>query len=274
MHRRNFLLALFILSLIASGSFQLQAQDLTESWAARQVMSREDAKRENAFRHKINFFFGTYWNTSRENLMSAKIQIKNLKASGKMAKANKLTDSNEFRKMKIDDMRERAYIANEYGLFALEYVAEKGMDNIDRREKIFVEKAIYRSLSGPIANRVGYKKLMTTEDGRIRLNTLLSKVITDYQDITGQDDFFSSMKLPKALREAINSSGGTTGEQKIASFCHAATETFEKYAADQKAIRDLGVGSYGVKNENSELIKMSCEDKRLIVYKLIAGISK
>ncbi|MEL7146798.1 MAG: hypothetical protein AAFO69_10550 [Bacteroidota bacterium] len=265
---------MILMYLMVASDESLYGQDLTESWAARQVMSREEAKRENAFRHKINFFFGSYWNTSREQLTSAKIQIKNLKASGKMAKAKKLSQSAEFRKMQVADMKERAYISNEYGLFALEYVAEKGVNNLDRRERIFVEKAIYRSLSGPIANRVGYKKLLSNEEGRSRLNTLLSKVITDYQDITDQQDFFNAMKLPKPLREMMEQTDSSSGEQKIASFCHAATETFEKYAEKQKAIKELGVGSSGISYDNPELIKMSCEDKRLIVYKMIAGISK
>ena len=272
MHRKILIaVAVMMLSMLAS---EVSGQDLTESWAARQVMSREEAKLENAFRHKINFFFGSYWNTTREQLMAAKIQIKNLEASGKLSKAKKLAESHEFRKMTIEDMKERAYIANEYGLFALEYTAQKGLDNIGRREKIFVEKAIYRSLSGPVANRVGYKKLMVTKEGQVRLNSMLTKVITDYQEITGQHDFFAAMKLPRELKDANDHFGSASDEQKIASFCHAATETFDQYAATQKAVRDLGVGSYGVQNSNPELIKMSCEDKRLIVYKMIAGIGR
>ena len=271
----NYVVKISLLVLIFSGaSLVVQAQDLTEGWAARQVLSREEARSENAFRHKINFFFGTYWNATRERLMAAKIEIKNLKASGKLARAKKLAESNEFRKMKIEDMKERAYITNEYGLFALEYVNEKGLENLDRREKIFVEKAIYRSLSGPVANRVGYKRLLMTPEGRKRLDTMLTKVMTDYQDITNQQDFFASMQLPKELRKLSGAEGEDSKKQRIASFCNVANKTFEKYAAKQKSIRASGVGSYGVSNENPNLVKMSCEEKRLVVYKMIASVSK
>lgn len=257
----------------ASASFTL-AQDLTDSWAARQVKSKEAAKRENAFRHKINFFFGNYWNVSQEPLMAAKIQIKNLKASGKLTKAKKLQESGEYQEMILNDLKERAYIANEYGLFSIEYAAEKGYKNLETKERIFVEKAIYRSLSGPIANRVGYKKLLTTESGQVRLTSMLTKIVTDYQSRIEQDNYFSALELPTNIREIVEQSMNDPYEKRIVMFCDAATETFNEYAADQKEIRELNVGSYGPKLENPELVRMSCEDKRVIIYKKIALASR
>ena len=246
------------------------AQDLTESWAVRQVKSKEEAKKENAYRHKINFFFGHYWNVTRERLMAANIQIKNLKASGKLNKAKKLQESTEYYDLWLDDLKERAYIANEYGLFSVDYTTEKGYENLIPKEKIFVEKAIYRSLSGPVANKVGYKNLLKTESGQSRLRNLLTEIIDDYQKSIDKDNYFSTLELPDNIRSLVDKSMNESSSQKIASFCEAATATFDEYAQDQKEIRELNVGSYGMKMENSELVKMSCEDKRVIIYKKIA----
>lgn len=264
---------ILVISFVLS-NVSVKAQDLTESWKARQVMSKEEAKRENAYRHKINFFFGNYWNTSREPLMAATIEIKNLKASGKLNKAKKLENSNEYYEMVLNDLKERAYIANEYGLFSINYVAEKGYPNLESEERIFIEKAVYRSLSGPEANRIGYKKLLKTATGQDRLKTMLINIITDYQSKIDQQDYFGTLDLPKNIRAIVEQSMNQPSEKKIAMFCNAATETFNEYAADQKEIRELNVGRSGPRLESPELVKMSCEDKRVIIYKKIALASR
>ncbi|MEL6559683.1 MAG: hypothetical protein AAFQ94_15940 [Bacteroidota bacterium] len=265
---------LFFVVILVFGNMESKAQDLTESWKARQVMSKEDARKENAYRHKINFFFGKYWNTSRESLMAAKIQIKNLKASGKLSKAKKLENSNEYYEMILSDLKERAYIANEYGLFSIDYTAEKGYSSLESAERIFIEKAIYRSLSGPVANRIGYKRLLGTESGQDRLKTMLTDIIADYQSKIDQKDYFETLDLPKNIKAMIEQSMNEPSNQRIAMFCNAATETFNEYAADQKEIRELNVGRQGPKLENPELVRMSCEDKRVIIYKKIALASR
>lgn len=268
-----FILTLFTLLLSAPFS-QIIGQDLTESWAVRQVKSKEEAKKENLYRHKINFFFGKYWNVSSERLKIANVKIKNLKASGKLAKAKKLSESAEYHSIKLADLKERAYIANEYGLFSVDYAAETGYDQLNSRERIFVEKAIYRSLSGPVSNRIGYKNLLKTDEGQDRLRGLLRKVISDYQSSIRERDYFNSLDLPEDIRVLVDKSFTESNSQKIISFCDAATATFDEYAKDQKEIRELNVGSYGMKMENSALVSMSCEEKRVIIYKKIALASR
>ncbi len=256
-------------------SLSVDAQSLSESWKVRKIRDKEVVKEETAYRNKINFFFGNYWNSSHNKLKKLRIAVKNYKASGKKSKALKLRNSDTFLKYANLDLKERAYIAHEYGLFSIDYVGLKGIENLTPKEEIFINTSIYRSLSGPIANKVGYKSLLQTTDGQEKLKEMLSKIISDHEVKNSGNSELKAPKLSKDLRKQLDINN-KSNHQIITSFCSAAVSTFDKFAAKNKEMRELmGGESWGKsKREENELVNMSCADKRVVVYKMIAQVSR